>query len=385
MREKTSSYKRRTANHIRLSVLIAILVLLTVLGLIHQLSTGWRPAGVDALCPFGGVESLITVLSSGTMLDKIALSSFVLLVATILTALIFRRSFCGNICPLGTLQELSARLGKKVFGKRFTIPEKIDRYARYLKYGIFVVVVMFSVLLGELVFRPYDPWVAWQHLSSVELFSAFSAGLVILILLLLGSTLYDRFFCKYLCPMGGFLGIIGKIGYFRIKRNATTCINCNACTRVCPMNIRVAEIAEVTSSECINCNRCVNACPVEKTLTIEGKKKGRTTPILVLAATLAIFLAVTGIATVTGDFSWSVKGIEQRAMETGSFDPDTIKGSDLWKDIARLSGIPKQAFIEKFGLSEKEFDGSLRDWAHNPTNPREVDEVRIFVKEKMEK
>jgi hypothetical protein len=70
MREKTSSYNGELQIVFACLFLSQYLVLLTVFGLIHQLSTGWRPAGVDALCPFGGVESLITVLSSERCLIK---------------------------------------------------------------------------------------------------------------------------------------------------------------------------------------------------------------------------------------------------------------------------------------------------------------------------
>jgi ferredoxin len=376
---------RKKNNTLRLVVLLAVLAVLTAFGIAHQVSDGIRPAGVDALCPFGGVESLITVLSAGKFLERVALSSFVLLAATVITALLFRRSFCGNLCPLGTLQELSARLGKKIFGKRYIVPAGIDRPARYLKYVILVVVVVFSAVLGDLVFRPYDPWVVWQHLTSVELFSEFLYGLVILVLTLGASLLYDRVFCKYLCPLGAFVAVTGQAGYFRIKRNAETCIDCGACDRVCPVNLPVATSMEIKSAECLNCNLCVDACPVQNTLTIEGKKKGRISSRLVLAATVGIFAVTVLVASFAGGTEWTIKGIEERAMAAGVFNPAEIKGSDLFSDVARLSAIPKEAFIEKFKLSEAEYAGKLRDWAHKPGSTFEVEDVRAFVTEKMKK
>lgn len=333
---------RKKSNRARLAVIVGILFVMTVFGVLHQFSSGLRPAGVDALCPFGGVESLITVLSTGKFLERVALSSFVLLGATLITALLFRRSFCGNICPLGTLQELAGRLGRRIFGRRFTVPENIDRPARYLKYAVLAVVVVFSVILGELVFRPYDPWVTWQHLTSVELFSEFLFGLSILAVSLGASLLYHRFFCKYLCPLGAFVAIPAKAGYFRVKRNAETCIDCGVCTRVCPVNIPVAVLPSVTSAECINCNLCVNACPVQDTLVIDGPRARRVSAGTVLAATVAIFA-----------------------------------------DVARQ--IPKEAFMEKFGLTDADYAGRLRDWAHKSGSAYEVEDVRAFVRERMKK
>lgn len=235
------------------------------------------------------------------------------------------------------------------------------------------------------VVRPYDPWVAYQHLTSDELFSSLLAGFVVLILSLLGSVFYDRVFCKYLCPLGGFLGLLAKAGYFRIRRNEKTCIDCKACSRVCPVNIPVAELSEVTSSECISCNLCVNACPVENSLFVEGKRKVRVTPIVVLYATLGIFSLVLGVSTFAGGFAWSVKSIQEITLHTGQFNPDEIKGSDTWKAVSELSGIPKDEFMKTFALTEADFEGTLKNWAHKPGSTREVSEVRDYVKKRLGK
>jgi len=385
MNPKEFSAARKKSNAARLIVIVGILTALTVFGILHQVSGGWRPAGVDALCPFGGVESLVTVLAAGKFLERVALSSFILLAATLVTAMLFRRSFCGSICPLGTLQELAGRLGRGIFRRRFTVPEKIDRPARYLKYLVFAAVGVFSAALGELVFRPYDPWVAWQHLTSAELFTDFAVGFTILLLSLAGSLLYDRVFCKYLCPLGGFLGIVGRAGHFRVRRNAETCIDCGACSRVCPVNIPVAAAAEVTSSECVNCNLCVNACPVPDTLTVSGRRGGRMTANLVLRVTVQIIAPTVIGSSLSGTAGWTIKGLEERAVGAGVLNPDEIKGSDTFADVSRLSGLPKTAFVEKFGITDAEFAGKLRDWAHKPGSSFDVQDVRDFVREKTRK
>jgi polyferredoxin len=70
------------------------------------------------------------------------------------------------------------------------------------------------VVLGQLAIRPYDPWAAWNHLIGPDLFAEFLAGFIVLAASLVGSLLFDRFFCKYLCPMGAFLAVIRRIGWF---------------------------------------------------------------------------------------------------------------------------------------------------------------------------
>lgn len=95
-------------------------------------------------------------------------------------ALLFRRSFCGQICPLGFLQELFGGLGRKIFRRTFEMPAILDRPARYLKYIVLVVFVGMAWTAADLPVRPYDPWAAWQHLTSAEVLTDVSIGLVVL-------------------------------------------------------------------------------------------------------------------------------------------------------------------------------------------------------------
>jgi NapH/MauN family ferredoxin-type protein len=255
---------------IRLIVMVAVLVISTVLGLMHQFIKGSTVVGVDALCPFGGIESAYNLITTGIGLQRIAASSFILLIGVLLVAILFRRSFCGLICPMGAIQELFARLGQRIIGGRLEMPSAIDRPLRYFKYVVLAVTVLLTIKTAELVIRPYDPWAAYHHLASGELFTEFSAGFIVLIVTVIGSFIYDRFFCKYVCPMGAFFGLISKLSVFKIRRNEATCMNCKACDKACPVNIKVSEQKVMSSPECIDCSQCVNVCPERDTLSISA-------------------------------------------------------------------------------------------------------------------
>ncbi len=218
---KSDSLAQKRNRRFRIVILVLVLVFSTALGVLHQHPIGWKPAGVDAFCPFGGIESALSLVTTGRMLSRIAWSSFTLLGAVLLLAVLFRRSFCGNLCPFGTLQELFGMLGKKIFGKRYELNAKIDKTARFL----------------------------------------------------IGSMFLGRVFCKYLCPMGAFLGLINRFGSFRVKRNDETCIHCKKCDKACPVNIKVSAVEQVQASECINCNECVNVCPVRDTLYVGNRRR----------------------------------------------------------------------------------------------------------------
>ncbi|HDQ93439.1 MAG TPA: 4Fe-4S binding protein, partial [Synergistetes bacterium] len=92
------------SSKLRYVIQFGFLAFMTWLGYRHQV-LGGGPEGVptvDALCPFGGLESLYSILASGTWLRRLAPSAMVLLVVLIAMTLLLGRVFCGWICPLGT-------------------------------------------------------------------------------------------------------------------------------------------------------------------------------------------------------------------------------------------------------------------------------------------
>ena len=377
--------KQKVSTVVRYIVLTSVLVLSTALGIMHQVGTKWLPAGVDAFCPFGGVESAWALVANGAMIQRIAWSSFILFFATLIILVVFRRAFCGQFCALGFLQEIFSNIGKKIFKKQFQVPAVVDKFARYLKYVILIFITALSFKTGELIIREYDPWAAYHHLISEDLFAEFTIGFIILIVSMLGSVFYNRFFCKYLCPMGAFLGAINKIGLFKVSRNKSSCINCKACSKACPVNIQVDSLEKVQSSECIMCGKCVNSCPVKDTLDFQGPKSKKASPVTVTLATVLIMAVVVGATTVSGAFKWNIQQLSEAVDEHGGFNPDEIKGRNTFKEVSELSGIPKNEFLEKFKISEEQFNAPIKDSAHAEGSTFDTDAVRDFVIEKMKK
>lgn len=381
---KTDKKSRKRFKLIRTLIVMTVLFLSTTAGLIHQFFEMPTIIGVDALCPFGGIESFFTLIFTGAMLQKVVLSSFILLIAVLLSALIFRRTFCGSFCAFGALQELFGTIGGKLFKKRPQVPGVIDKWARYLKYIILALVVVLSARFGFLVIRPYDPWPAYHHLFSNELLTEFLMGFIVLIISLAGSVVYERFFCKYLCPMGAFLGLINKLGWFRVERNDSTCTHCGACTKACPVSVKIEEVETVNSAECINCNLCVASCPEKDTLYIGRNKKSRLSPMLFLGLSAAIFAAVIIGTSISGDFAWIMRPLKQEVQKKGTFDPNMITGRMTFEEVSEVSGIPKERFIEKFGIDEEDFYKTIKAVAHGPKNYGfEGHEVRTFVIEEL--
>jgi polyferredoxin len=231
-------------------------------------------ASLHALCPFGGVVTLYQFFSIGTFVQKIHESSLVLMALVFLLSILFGPVFCGWVCPLGSIQEWLGKLGKRIFKHRYNhmIPYKIDRWLRYLRYIMLAWVVFMTAYSGVLVFADIDPYYSLFNFWTGE---AALSGLIILIITLLLSLFMERPWCKYACPYGALLGLTNLFRVFGIKRSEKTCIQCNACSRNCPMNIPVDRMKTVRNHQCISCLECTSeaACPIPATvdLKIGGK------------------------------------------------------------------------------------------------------------------
>lgn len=394
--EKTDKARQNRHRTVRWVVLGLVTVLLAVVGYLHQHPLpGITPPGVDALCPFGGLEALWALMTTGDLMAKVAASSFILLVAALGVTILFRRAFCGQLCPLGALQGAAAGLGKKLFGRKFRLPAAVDRPLRWLKYLVLAVVVGLTWIAGTLVIRPYDPWVAFMHLSSAELWTGFGVGALILLGSLVASLFYDRFFCKYLCPMGAFYGMVSKLGLYRVRRESASCIDCGKCDKVCPVDLPVSQGRDVTSAECLACGLCVNACPAQGALGIAGPKDTKISPLFLILATVAVFALVIVLTAIPGWFQLGKKSLAEEARtlpatETvvtdagmaSSFDPDLIKGRNSLAEVADLTGIPRAELVQRFGVSEADLDKPIKDLAGS-LGTFETGEVRAFVAEKL--
>ena len=344
---------KKSFSRIRLILLTLFIVFITFEAYQHQVKGG-GPDGspsIHALCPFGGLESLFTLFTSGTYIEKIYSGTLVLFVLSVLTALFFRRGFCGWLCPFGGIQELLGRFGQKVLGKQLELPAAPDKVLRYLKYPVLALTVFYSWKTASMWISPYDPWAAYGHLSEgiPAVWNEFSIGLIILVITLLGSFFYDRFFCKYLCPMGGFLGIISKISFFRIKRDKNLCIDCNLCTKSCAMKIDVAKVDTVSSLECINCQECVAVCPKEGALKNSFAGKGMIKPLAVGALILALYGGGVGIAKLADVYNLLPGPVTEGTVIT---DTEGLKGYMTLSEIASLTGLSLEEVYKLMEIPE---------------------------------
>ena len=264
---------RKRSVRIRTAVQLFFFLLIAMIAVNHTLSEGGggipllSAASLHAVCPFGGVVSIYQLGAVGDFVKQTHESSLVLMIAVFLLAVAAGPVFCGWICPFGTFQEFLAKIGRKIFGKRYNtmIPRRIDKPLRYLRYAVALWVIYVTARSAQLVFADYDPYYALFNFWSGEVaLTAFIALAAVVVL----SLFIDRPFCKYACPYGAVLGIFNLFRVFGIRRNAETCIDCKACDRACPMNIEVSTSGRVRDHQCISCLKCSSehVCPVSDTV-----------------------------------------------------------------------------------------------------------------------
>ncbi|MCA0438383.1 MAG: 4Fe-4S binding protein [Actinobacteria bacterium] len=245
-------------------------VFILVAALRHQQEKQSGAPSVDALCPFGAVESLYTWVTTGTMVPKLHPSNMILGAAVLVSVLIAGNAFCGWICPMGTLGDVLTGLRRRLGLRAVAVPDRVDRVLRYGRYVVLAAVVIATVQTGRLIFAEYDPYVTLFSLHWIfEMSSALIPALVITVVVLAGSLVVDRLWCRYLCPAGAVFAVAGHLSFLRIRRHASACTDCGLCNPPCPVGIDVAH-AQTVNTDCVGCMECVATCPFPGALTVTG-------------------------------------------------------------------------------------------------------------------
>lgn len=188
--------------------------------------------------------------------------SLIELITIFILTVILGRFFCSFICAFGTLNDLIHAVGKNIFKINFKLDKKIDYFLKYIKYIVLIALIIFSWTMGSNIFKNADPWDAFARLISFQQITGnLILEFVILIIIAMGAIFIERFFCRYLCPLGAVLKLISKISPFKIKKPNEKCGNCRLCTNNCSMGLSLYKYNSVHNGECINCLKCIEICP----------------------------------------------------------------------------------------------------------------------------
>jgi len=276
-------------------------------------------ADIEAYCPFGGMQSLLSFLINGTLACSMSTMQIGMGLALVLAVIIFSKLFCSFICPLGIFSEWLGKYGQK-FKVRYTFKGLADRLLRVFKYALLFLTFYFTITSSELFCKKFDPYFAFFSGFSSEIDPTYA--FVAIFILFAGAFFIRQAWCKYFCPLGAVTNIFAYaiilapltliyialvwftplafswivllfilcvaafileafsmklmvLPFFNVTRTADTCTSCSKCDKACPMGIKVSETVAVKHIDCHMCGDCVNVCPEKETLNINKKNKLR--------------------------------------------------------------------------------------------------------------
>lgn len=207
-----------------------------------------------------------------------------------LLTFIFGRVYCSSLCPLGVLQDITARISRKfTYRKRYHHAQPY----RKLNYAVLVLVIITAFagfLLPLNLTDPYSnfgristgltrpafillnngvaailekidiynlPRVAFKNFSLVAtLYSA-----LILILLTLTTMWHGRLFCNTLCPVGSILGLVSQFSRYKLQIDEPHCNNCGRCATSCKAECIDSIAHTIDAARCVSCFNCIGSCP----------------------------------------------------------------------------------------------------------------------------
>lgn len=203
------------------------------------------------------------------------------------------KMFCGWICPLGTLQELVTRLGRRLgFAPRTVADGQVGK-VRPVKWIILLVFVLLLPLLTGLGVTPHSMGNPYCDICPSRVATTLLTGNTEQLALRPGDNWYFAFgaianvligfaliaalalrqpFCR-ICPLLAFNATFQRLSPMRlVKKQHDKCDKCGICTKACPMDI--PEIArehgpKAFHEDCTLCGRCAEYCPDDDVIQIK--------------------------------------------------------------------------------------------------------------------
>ena len=222
--------------------------------------------GAVGSCPLGSLQNALAASKTRTPAYIFG--------TLILFGLLLGRTICGWLCPIGLGQELLYKIKTPKVKKN-----KVTHVVSYLKYVLLVVLVVIIPLM--LTIPGFCEYICpagtfqgglglllnsenWDKLG--DLGPLFTWKFTLMVLIIVGSIFFFRFFCRFLCPLGALYGFFCRIAMLGVKLDKNKCTDCGLCVSACKMDIK-----KVGDHECIHCGACISVCPA-KAISWKGSK-----------------------------------------------------------------------------------------------------------------
>ncbi len=203
------------------------------------------------------MEGVVKVFKSMVGLYPDPVAKVIAFIFFIVLAVVGNKLICGWACPFGALQELiySIPILKRIKQKK--LPFALTNTIRALIF-ITMLFFLFGVIGGR------KGMVIYHYINPFNLFNkdfdTVSIALTVLVSLL-GSFLFYRPFCQFICPFGLISWIAERFSIVRIRIDKDKCTQCGACIKACPLEAAKGRVqGKILPSDCFSCARCLNVC-----------------------------------------------------------------------------------------------------------------------------
>ena len=176
----------------------------------------WRKG---CICAVGAVQNVALAFADPAYAIPAVAAVFFLV--PLAFTLLFGRTFCAAVCPLGCLQDVVAQ-------RPVRVPEWLEKALSILRHVYLALAVLFAALGAGFVVCRFDPFVGLFRLSGS------AAMLVLGACFLVVGVFVARPYCRYLCPYGALLGMASRLSRWRVTIFPEECIKCRLCEDTCP-------------------------------------------------------------------------------------------------------------------------------------------------------
>lgn len=203
------------------------------------------------------VVTFVHALLSGFRWDLFLLDPMVFVLwSFVAVSILFwgRGVFCGWLCPFGALQELLNEGARRAGIAQLQVPFGLHERLWMLKYVLFLGILAASLhsIMAAFAMAEVEPFKTAITLKFVRdwPFVIYAA------LLLIAGLFIERFFCRYLCPLGAALAIPARMRMFEwLKRYRECGSECHICARTCTVQA-IHPLGQINPNECIYCLQC---------------------------------------------------------------------------------------------------------------------------------
>lgn len=212
-----------------------------------------------------GVKYLCTQIGAVQAIEP---GSFVaVLIGAVAYTVVFGRFFCGYACAFGTMGDilfaLFAPLRRLLHIPSLQGHPHLLSCLQFLKLAVLVAVCVLCFAGFWDAVAACSPWTVFGKVASGAGFAGVAKkGAAVLVCIMVMQALFERSFCRFLCPMGALFSLLPQLPFSQFNRRRAVCAkSCNRCQDACPVDIHPDQ-GSFHVGECIACGRCAVACPL---------------------------------------------------------------------------------------------------------------------------